>query len=179
MYTRGSIYSTPNRKWRVESECSQGIWKAKSQVIQDYMRKTPKPFSYMHISRCMQVLAQKSCIHRSIALKVVYTHKHVFFGNFLWTSKYNMRKQVQGVCRGTWKAIKIWSTKGGKISYNIFLGILFITNFYSWTSYLPMCPVIADFTTLGRSHLYGLPCPSANSLDPPFSIYTLINQESP
>ena len=26
--------------------------------------------------------------------------------------------------------------------------------------------VIANFTTHGRSHIYGLPCPSANSLDP-------------
>ena len=34
-------------------------------------------------------------------------------------------------------------------------------------------------TTLGRSHLYGLPCPSIDSLDPPCSSYTLMNQESP
>ena len=37
-------------------------------------------------------LAQKSHIHASIALKVVYTHKQVFLGEFLGTSKYNKRK---------------------------------------------------------------------------------------
>ena len=37
MHPRGSIYSTPNRNWRVASRCSQGIWKAKSQVIQNSM----------------------------------------------------------------------------------------------------------------------------------------------
>ena len=39
--------------------------------------------------------------------------------------------------------------------------------------------IIDDFTTLGRSHLYGLPCPSLDSLDPPCSSYTLMIQESP
>ena len=92
MYPRGSIYSTPNRKWRVNSECSQGISKAKSQVIRDSMRKTPKLFVFMHISRCTWVLDQKLRVHAGIGLKVAYTHKHVFFGDFLGTSKYNLRK---------------------------------------------------------------------------------------
>ena len=34
--------------------------------------------------------------------------------------------------------------------------------------------VIVDFTTLGRSRIYGLPCPFADSLDPPFSNYTFM-----
>ena len=92
MYPRGSIYSTPNRKWRVECEHSQGIWKAKSQVIQDSMRKNPKTFGFMQISRCTWVLAQKLCIHAGIALKAMYTYKQVFSGEFLGTSKYNLNK---------------------------------------------------------------------------------------
>ena len=75
MYPRGSIYSTPNRKWRVNSKCSQGIWKAKSQVIQDSMRKNPILFVFMHISWCTWVLAQKLHVHADIALKVMYTNK--------------------------------------------------------------------------------------------------------
>ena len=31
---------------------------------------------------------------------------------------------------------------------------------------LVLAIVITDFTTLGRSHFYGLPCPSSDSLDP-------------
>ena len=92
MYPRGSIYNTPNRKWRVESERSQGVWKAKSQFIRDSIRKTPNFFGFMHISRCTRVLAQKLCIHASVGLKVTYTHKQVFFGDFLGTSKYNLSK---------------------------------------------------------------------------------------
>ena len=46
----------------------------------------------MHISRCMRVLAQKLRIHMSIDLKVTYTHKQVFLGKFLGTSKYNVGK---------------------------------------------------------------------------------------
>ena len=92
MYQRGSIYSTPNRQWRVESEHSQGIWKAKSQVIQDCIRKTPQTFGFMHISQCTRVLDQKLCIHASIALKVTYRHKQVLFGEFLGISKYNIGK---------------------------------------------------------------------------------------
>ena len=92
MYPRGSIYSTPNRQWRVESECSQGIWKAKSQVIRDSMRKTPKNIAFMHISRCTWVLAQKLRIHTSIALKVACRYKQVNFGDFHGTSRYNMGK---------------------------------------------------------------------------------------
>ena len=83
MYPRGSIYSSPNRKWRVESEHSQGIWNAKSQVIRESMRKNPKTFGFMHNFLCTWVLAQTLCIHTIIALKVVYTHKHVFLGTFL------------------------------------------------------------------------------------------------
>ena len=40
-------------------------------------------------------------------------------------------------------------------------------------------PVIADFTTLGRSHIYGLPCFSANFLDPMDLYYTLMFQYHP
>ena len=92
MYLRGSIDSTLNRKWRVNSEHSQGIWKAKSQVIQDSVRKIPKKIVFMHISQCTQVLSQNLCVHADMALKFAYTHKHMFFGDFLGTSKYNMRK---------------------------------------------------------------------------------------
>ena len=35
---------------RVKFERSQGIWKAKSQGIQNHMRKTPKVFGHMHTS---------------------------------------------------------------------------------------------------------------------------------
>ena len=37
-------------------------------------------------------LAQKLRVHADITLKVTYTHKQVFFGDFLGTSKYNLRK---------------------------------------------------------------------------------------
>ena len=37
--------------------------------------------------------------------------------------------------------------------------------------------VIVDFTTLGRSHIYGLPYPSANSLDPMDLYYPLMFQD--
>ena len=40
----------------------------------------------------MRVLAQNLHVHVDIALKVVYTHKQVFFGDFLGTSKYNLSK---------------------------------------------------------------------------------------
>ena len=33
-------------------------------------------------------------------------------------------------------------------------------------------PVIANFTTHGESHFYGLPCPSADSLDPMYHFFT-------
>ena len=46
----------------------------------------------MHISRCTQVLAQELRVHTDIALKVTYTHKQGFFGDFRGTSKYNMSK---------------------------------------------------------------------------------------
>ena len=46
----------------------------------------------MHISQCTRVLAQKLHVHADTTLKVVYTHKHVFFGDILGTSKYNMGK---------------------------------------------------------------------------------------
>ena len=39
--------------------------------------------------------------------------------------------------------------------------------------------VIADFTTHGWSHIYGLPCPSADSLDPMDSYYPLMFQVHP
>ena len=38
---------------------------------------------------------------------------------------------------------------------------------------------IADFTTPGRSHIYGLPCPSADSLDPMDLYYALMFQDHP
>ena len=50
---------------------------------------------------------------------------------------------------------------------------------------LPLWPhtlgasVIDDFTSSGRSHIYGLPCPSADSLDPIDLYYTLMFQEHP
>ena len=50
---------------------------------------------------------------------------------------------------------------------------------------LPLWPhtlgafVIADFTTLGWSHIYGLACPSADSLDPMDLYYTLMFQYHP
>ena len=92
MYPRGSIYSTPNRQWRVTFGHSQGIWKAKSQVIRYSMKKNPKTFLFMHISLCTLVLAKNLLRHVSIALKVAHTHKQVFFGDFLGISKYNMGK---------------------------------------------------------------------------------------
>ena len=92
MHPRGSIYSTQNMQQSVEFERSQRIWKAKSQVIRESMRKNPKNFGFMHISWCTWVLDQNLRIHPSIALKIAYTHKQVFFGDFLGTSKYNMRK---------------------------------------------------------------------------------------
>ena len=39
--------------------------------------------------------------------------------------------------------------------------------------------VIAYFTTLPRSHIYGLPCPSADSLDPIDLYYTFMFQDHP
>ena len=56
------------------------------------MKKTQKIFVFMHISRCMGVLAQNLRMHASIALKVVYRHKQVFLGDNIGTSKYNMGK---------------------------------------------------------------------------------------
>ena len=50
-------------------------------------------FGFMHISRCTQVFTQKQRIHASIALKVTYRHKNVFFGDNIGTSKYNMDKR--------------------------------------------------------------------------------------
>ena len=39
--------------------------------------------------------------------------------------------------------------------------------------------VIVDFTTPGRSHIYGLPCPFADSLDPMDLYYALKFQYHP
>ena len=83
MHPRGSIYNPPNGKWRVESERFQGKWKAKSQFIWDSMRKNLKTFVFMHISRYTWFLAQNMRVHADIALKVAYTNKQVFFGDFL------------------------------------------------------------------------------------------------
>ena len=46
----------------------------------------------MHISQCTWVLAQNMRVHVGIGLKVVYTHKQVFFRDFLGKSKYNKGK---------------------------------------------------------------------------------------
>ena len=49
-------------------------------------------FGFMYISRCIRVLAETLRVHMDNALKVGYTHKKVFFGDFLGTSKYNLSK---------------------------------------------------------------------------------------
>ena len=49
-------------------------------------------FRFMQICQCTKVLAENMRVHAGIALKVAYTHKQVFLGDFLWTSKYNMSK---------------------------------------------------------------------------------------
>ena len=54
--------------------------------------ETPNIFGFMHISKCTWVLAQMLCVYADIALKVAYTHKQVFFGDFLGWSKYNLSK---------------------------------------------------------------------------------------
>ena len=136
MYPRGSIYNSPNRQWRVKSEHSQGIWKAKSQFIRDSMRKIPKSFVFMHISQCMRVLAQKLHVHTDIALKVVYTHKHVFFGEFLRTSNHNLRKGGLKSLQRDRGAINMWSTICGKISCNRFPLMCEVRGVTWWLKYI-------------------------------------------
>ena len=46
------------------------------------------------------------------------------------------------------------------------------TNMISIDQQITTLIVTADFTMHGGSHLYGLPCPSANSLDPVELFYT-------
>ena len=60
---------------------------------QDSMRKIPRTFSFIQISWCTRVLDKMLCVHVDIALKfIVYTHKQLFFGDFLGTSKHNLSK---------------------------------------------------------------------------------------
>ena len=44
---------------------------------------------------------------------------------------------------------------------------------------LRLLSIIAYFTTLGSSNIYGLPCPSIDSLDPMDLYYTLMFQDHP
>ena len=46
-------------------------------------------------------------------------------------------------------------------TYNVFRPLYYPSDLTHQGAY-----VIVDFTTHGRSHIYGLPCPSKNSLDP-------------
>ena len=64
--------------------------------------------------------------------------------------------------------------------------IIFWVRHYKWVANLVLVrkkygeiSVIADFTTHGRSHIYGLPCPSTDSLDPMDLYYTLISKDNP
>ena len=57
----------------------------------------------MHISRCTWVLAQKQCVHASIALKVAYKHKQIFWGIIFEHKSIIWEKGLQGVCRGAWR----------------------------------------------------------------------------
>ena len=67
------------------------------------------------------------------------------------------------------------------IQYSTFvIGIMYFGHHVTpMTSHNRGASVIVDFTTLGRSCFYDLPCPYADSLDPLFSSYTLMSQESP
>ena len=66
-----------------------------------------------------------------------------------------------------------------KTLVNIIIIIIIVIN-KIYMSTLYVC-VIADFTTHDESHFYGLPCPSADSLDPmdhfcTFDVYKIISK---
>ena len=90
MHPRGSIYAPPMDNGGL----SQSVYRHMEGQESSYSglnEENSKSF-FMHISQCMWVLAQMLHVHVDIALKVTYTHKQVFFWEFIGTSKYNMRK---------------------------------------------------------------------------------------
>ena len=103
----------------VKSEWSQGIWKAKRQVTHIHIKENSEntwPFAHILmyaslrvISACIREKGFKSCIHKIMS---------VFRDDLRNIKGTKMVHGVQRVCRGTGKAINVWSTMCGKISYN-------------------------------------------------------------
>ena len=118
MYPRGLIYNpligSEGSSWSV----SRHMEGQRSSYFWLYEEKS-KIFIFGHISRCTRVIVgQVACTRGMQAcypcieiiryiLRVFLEHQSIFWG-----------KGVQRVHRRTWKAIKVWSTKCGKISYN-------------------------------------------------------------
>ena len=69
-----------------------------------------------------------------------------FLGTFLVDQSINWVRGVQGFCRGTWKAMKVWSTKCGKISYNKRHRILF-QGLHQWQPNFQQYPLLSLMET--------------------------------
>ena len=91
MHPRGSIYSPPIGNGGSHPSVFQAYGRTRVKLFRT-LRKSPKLFIFMHISRCMRVLSQNMHVHSGIGLKVMYTNKQVVFRDFLGSSKYSLSK---------------------------------------------------------------------------------------
>ena len=71
MYPKGSLYSSSMAQWRVESEWSQGIWKARSKVSRIHAKENQKDLDYAHIPMYMV-----------LGVTPLYINFHMFLGMF-------------------------------------------------------------------------------------------------
>ena len=79
MYPKGSLYSASMGQWKVKSEQSQGIWKAKRQVTRIHIKENSKiiwPFAHIPM---YTILGVKSVyIHEKGFKCPIWQFLHVF-----------------------------------------------------------------------------------------------------
>ena len=119
MYPKGSLYSASMGWWKVKSKRSQGIWKARRQVTQIHIKEKSKNiWPFAHISMYAGLRSISAYIHEKGIKSHVQQITCVFrdaLGNIKGTI---LVLGVQRVCKGTGKAINVWSTMCGKINCN-------------------------------------------------------------
>ena len=91
IHPRGSIYS-PSIGNKGQFRVFLSIWKAKSQVIWDLLRKTPFFLFLCTFLDVCRLTWSNLRVQEGFSLKVTYSNKQVFFREFLGSSKYNSSK---------------------------------------------------------------------------------------
>ena len=69
-----------------------GMWKAKSQVIRDSLRKTPNILFLCTFPDVSELKWRNLRVDTSSSLKVAYSNKWMFFRELIGSSKYNSSK---------------------------------------------------------------------------------------